>query len=44
MNNVNSVIALTDTELEVLNNEHGGYWSKFHASVAMRLSPVPRDV
>lgn len=42
MNNVSSVITLADSELEVFNNQHGGYWSKFQASVTMRLSPVPR--
>ncbi len=35
-------ISLADTEMEVLNNENGGYWSKFRAVVTMRLTPVPR--
>ena len=37
-----TAVSLADTEMEVLNRENGEYWSKFHALVMMRLTPVPR--
>ena len=42
MHSSNCVIPLADTEMEVLNSQYGGHWSKFRALVTMRLSPVPR--
>ena len=42
MNSANCALQLADTEMEVLNTSRGRYWSKFHAIVTMRLSPVPR--
>ena len=42
MVNFQAAISLADTEMEVLNGEHEGYWSAFRAVVTMRLTPVPR--
>ena len=42
MANFKGEISLVDTEMEFLNSDHGGYWSKFQALVTMQLTPVPR--